>query len=110
MKDFLAAYLAVVNLLTIQIILALIGVDILFGIILALKNHEFSFAKLADFLTSDGVPFIVYLALGFPAMLIANFKDILLAIGVTLIAALTAMVLDKAAKLLGFPIPKILKE
>jgi hypothetical protein len=110
MKEFLAAYLAVVNVLTIQIILVLIGCDILFGIILALKEGTFSLAKLADFLTSDGVPFIVYMALGFPAMLIPALKDILLGIGVILIAALTAMVLAKTEKLLGIPIPKVLKE
>lgn len=109
MKEFLATYLTVVNIVTIQIMLVLIGCDILFGIILAIKNGEFSLSKLSNFFVSDGVPFIVYLALGFPAMLIPNFKDILLALGAALILTLTAMVIAKAEKLLGTPIPKIIE-
>ena len=109
MKEFLATYLTIVNILTIQIMLALIGCDILFGIILAIKNKEFTLSKMSDFLCSDGIPFIVYLALGFPAILIPSFKDILLAIGAAFILTLTAMVIAKAEKLLGTPIPKIIE-
>jgi hypothetical protein len=97
-----------VSLLSIEIMLALIGVDILFGVIMALKEGTFTFQKLADYLTTDGVPFIVYLALGFPAMVVPGFATILIGVAATFIAALTAMVLDKASKLLGFQIPKAL--
>lgn len=110
MSDFIKMYLSVVNILSLKIMVSLIGVDLLLGIILAAKNHEFTFQKLADYLVSDGVPFIVYIALGFPAMFMPELATVLLGIGATLIAALLAMVLDKAAKLLGFPVPKVLKE
>ena len=108
MKDFITAYLTAVSLLSLKIMLSLIAVDLLLGVILAIKNKEFNLQKLSDYLTTDVIPFIVYVALGFPAMLIPELATVLLAIGAGLIATETAMVLDKVSKLTGIPIPKVL--
>lgn len=108
MSSFITAYLAVINLVTLKILLSLILVDVLFGVVLALKNHEFTFQRLSDYLVSDGIPFIVYVAMGFPAMFIPELATALIVIGAGLIATDTAMVLEKAGQLKGIHIPKIL--
>ncbi len=91
-------------------IVLLIGIDVILGVLAALKNKEFVLGKLAGFMKKSIVAYV----LGFAVLILVGdaFPSLALAITVAyflVVLALIGSIMDNLGKL-GLPIPKILRK
>lgn len=91
-------------------IVLLIGIDVILGVLAALKNKEFVLGKLAGFMKKGIVAYV----LGFAIVILIGEALPSLALLVIIayflvILALVGSILDNLGKL-GLPIPKMLKK
>lgn len=91
-------------------IVILIGIDVILGIIAALKSKEFVLGKLAGFMKRGILTFVF----GFAVMIMVGEAIPSLSMVVTItywlvVLALVGSIMDNLGKL-GLPIPKILKK
>ena len=105
MENLINQYLALVGGWKVITILVLILVDTLMGIILAVKNKEFAWSKIADFLnTSVLMMFGGYLILGIVGMAEESLRAAVPAAMAVIDAKLLADIVNKF-KSFGIPIP-----
>lgn len=94
------------------IILAMVGIDVLLAVAVALRTKTFDFAKLADFLTTMILPYVLaYLALHVIIGLVTELQSILgqgldTAVFLVIIVTLLAAITDNL-KALGLPLPNV---
>ena len=104
--EYIVAYIDLVGGLKLQTIFILIVADLLLGIVLALKNKEFSFQRLADFLGTDVLYYMGgYFVIGMLGTIMPEFVQIVNVAAAAVIVTLTSFVLEKLKKL-GLPIPE----
>ena len=104
--EYIVAFIDLVGGLKLKTILVLIVADLLLGIILALKNKEFSFQKLADFLQTDVFYYMGgYFVTGILGTIMPEFIQVVNVAAATIIVTLTSFVLEKL-KRLGLPVPE----
>ena len=87
-------------------ILALIAIDFVMGIIIAIKNGEFKLSKIAQFLNTSVLYFLGgYLVLGVAATADSTIgENVVMAAWALLDATMVGFIIDKAKKL-GLPVP-----
>lgn len=94
------------------VILAMVGIDVVLAVAVALRTKTFDFAKLADFLTTMILPYILaYLALHIIIGLVTELQSILgqgldTAVFLVIIVTLLAAITDNL-KALGLPLPNV---
>lgn len=94
------------------VILAMVGIDVLLAVAVALRTKTFDFAKLADFLTTMILPYVLaYLALHVIIGLVTELESILgqgldTAVFLVIIVTLLAAITDNL-KALGLPLPSV---
>ncbi|OGZ24328.1 MAG: hypothetical protein A2896_01695 [Candidatus Nealsonbacteria bacterium RIFCSPLOWO2_01_FULL_43_32] len=94
----------------IQNIVVLIGIDIVVGILAALKNKEFVLGKLGGFMKKGIVAYV--LGLGILMVVAEALPSLSLVVTVAyflVILALIGSILDNLGKL-GLPVPKMLRK
>ena len=104
--EYIMIFIDLVGGLKLKTILVLIAADLLLGIILAFKNKEFSFQKLANFLMTDVFYYMGgYFVVGILGTIMPEFVQIVNVAAAAIVVTLTSFVLEKLKKL-GLPIPE----
>lgn len=106
MESLIQQYFDLIGGAKVYSILVLIAVNIVLGIWIAIKNHQFAWSKIADFMGKDVlIMFGGYLILGIVGMAEETVKPIVIVALVAINTKLLADVLNKI-KALGLPINK----
>ena len=104
--EIVREYLAIVDVRALITIAALIVSDLVLGVILALKKHEFEFQYLAAFVCTTVFPWLGgYFVMGFLGLLIPEFKALVIVAAAFIAVSLTSSVLAKLREL-GLPVPE----
>ena len=94
----------------IQNVVVLIGIDIVLGVLAALKNKEFVLGKLAGFMKKGIVAYVLGLGILMVVVEALPSLDLVLTVAYFLvILALIGSILDNLGKL-GLPVPKMLRK
>lgn len=104
----LAQYLAIIDGFKLTTLAILILVDLLLGIIVAIKEGTFQFSKLANFLNTSVLVYVGgYLLVGLLAVVHNEFVNAVTGTWLVLDTTLLALIWGKLGKL-GIPVPKII--
>lgn len=101
-------YVALVDGYKIVTLAILVIIDLVLGIIVAVKAGTFQFAKISDYLNTDVLMMVGgYFLVGAVALVHPDFAAMVTAAWALLDAALVAQIWSKLGKL-GLPVPKII--
>lgn len=94
----------------IQMIVGMIGIDVVLGILAALMKKEFILGKVADFMKRGVIKYVLgFAVLSAVGQVLPSLSMIVTLAYWLIIIALAASILDNLGKL-GLPIPKMLRK
>ncbi|MDD5511382.1 MAG: hypothetical protein PHI12_11335 [Dehalococcoidales bacterium] len=107
MEDMWAQYKALVDGVKITTLVVLIAIDLLLGIIIAIKEKTFKFSKLANFFNTSILGMVGgYFLVGGLCLVHPEFDYLVVGAWGLIDVGLLGMIWNKLSKL-GLPIPKI---
>lgn len=103
----------IVDLVTGPEIIALVSMmtaNVVLSILAAIKNNEFCFRKLGDFVTTRFLPLLSYLVVAGLASVVGDWAVAAVAVYITLVAMYSAGILAALKALTGISIPGVFTE